>query len=163
MEYKGIQKAREPWVKYAVAVAALFMFFLALAGKMPTYMAIALVVIVAAFLEKDHVVCKDGVEIRYNVLGWKHTNRWEWSEITAIQTDYQKAAPNVMVYFNKGVSIRAFTMKKSQVKGILQLAASKNPDMFIGDVSPEEKECREAEILHQQEIERAREAKKKRK
>jgi hypothetical protein len=35
--------------------------------------------------------------------------------------------------------------------------------MFIGDVSPEEKERREAEILHQQEIERAREAKNKRK
>lgn len=163
MEYKGIQKAREPWVKYAVTAAALFMFFFAMMDKKPTYMAIALVVIVAAFLEKDHVVCEDGIDIRYNILGWKHTNRWEWSKITAIQTDYKKAAPNVMVHFNKDVSIRAFTMKKSQVKGILQLAASKNPDMFIGDVSPEEKERREAEILHQQEIERAREAAKKRK
>lgn len=163
MEYKGIQKAREPWMKYAVAVAALFMFFLAFAGKKPTYMAISLFVIVAAFLEKEHVVCKDGVEIRYNIFGYKHTNRWEWSEITALQTDYQKAAPNVMVLFNKDVSIRAFTMKKSQVKGIVQLAASMNPDMFIGHVSPAEKEKREAEILHQQEIERAREAKNKRK
>lgn len=163
MEYKGIQKAREPWVKYAVCAAALFMFFLALAGKKPTYMAIAVFVMVAAFLEKDHVVCKEGVDIRYNVLGWKHTNRWEWSEITAMQTDYKKAAPNVMVHFNKGVSIRAFTMKKSQVKGILKLAASMNPDMFIGDVSEEDQEKKDAEILHQQEVERAREAKKKRK
>ena len=163
MEFKGIQKAREPWVKYAVCAAALFMFFLAFMQRKPTYMAIAVVVIIAAFLEKDHVVCEDGIDIRYNVLGWKHTNRWEWSEVTAMQTDYKKAAPNVLVHFNKGVSIRAFTRKKSQVKGILQLAASKNPEMFIGDVSPEERERREAEILHQQEIERAREAKKKRK
>jgi len=163
MEFKGIQKAREPWMKYAVAAAALLMFFLAFAGKKPTYMAIALFVIVAAFLEKEHVVCEDGVEIRYNVLGWKHVNRWEWSEITGLQTDYKKAAPNVMVHFNKDVSIRAFTMKKSQVKGILKLAASMNPDMFIGDMSPEAKERREAEMLHQQEIERALEAKNKRK
>lgn len=133
MEYIGIQKERKPWVKYAVLAAAAFMFFLAFLDKKPTYMAIAVFVMVAAFLEKEHVVCEEGIDIRYKVFAYRHTNRWNWSEVTALKTDYKKAAPYVMVYFNKNVTIRAFTMKKSQVKGVLELAASKNPNMYIDD------------------------------
>ena len=133
MEYIGFQKPRKPWLKYVVFAAAVFMCFLSYMDHKPTYMAITVFVMVAAFLEKEHVVCEDGIDIRYNVLGYKHTNRWEWSEVSAIKTDYKKAAPYVMVYFNKGVTIRAFTMKKSHVKGIVELAAKKNPDMYIDD------------------------------
>ena len=163
MIYKGILKERESWVNIAVLIAACFMIFLSVSSGKYTYAVLSLVVVLAVFFKKEHIISKEGVIIRYNLFGWSHENGWAWAEITALKTDYKKAAPNVLLHIGKDVTIRDFVMKKSDIPKILRLAKEMNPDIYIGDLSEAAREKQEEEALHQMEIERARQAEKKRK
>ena len=163
MKFKGILRERTTGMKIALVLAAGFMMFLSITGKMYTYAAIAAVAILAVFFQKEHIVSKEGVDIRYNLFGWVNLNRWEWEDISAVKTDYMKKAPDVLVHFNKDVTIRDFVMKRADVPGVLALAREMNPDIFIADLNEEERERCGQERLHQQEVERGRNAAKKRK
>lgn len=163
MKYKGILREREPWLKVAILIAAGYMMYLSISGGMITYVALSVVVMLAVFFQKEHVISDEGVDIRYNLFGIKHVNRWEWKDVTAIKTDYAKKAPDVLVHIGKDVNIRDFVMKRADISGIIEIAKAHNPEIYIDDLSEEERERRDQERLHQQEIERARKAVKKRK
>ncbi len=163
MKYKGILREREPWLKVAILIAAGYMMYLSISGGMITYAALSVVVMLAVFFQKEHVISDEGVDIRYNLFGIKHVNRWEWNDVTAIKTDYAKKAPDVLVHIGKDVNIRDFVMKRADISGIIEIAKAHNPEIYIDDLSDEERERRGQERLHQQEVERARKAAKKRK
>lgn len=163
MKYKGILREREPWLKVAILIAAGYMMYLSISGGMITYAVLSVVVMLAVFFQKEHVISEEGVDIRYNLFGIKHVNRWEWKDVTAIKTDYAKKAPDVLVHIGKDVNIRDFVMKRADISGIIEIAKARNPEIYIDDLSEEERERRGQERLHQQEIERARKAAKKRK
>lgn len=163
MKYKGILREREPWLKVAILIAAGYMMYLSISGGMITYAVLSVVVMLAVFFQKEHVISDEGVDIRYNLFGIKHVNRWEWKDVTAIKTDYAKKAPDVLVHIGKDVNIRDFVMKRADISGIIEIAKAHNPGIYIDDLSEEERERRGQERLHQQEVERARKAAKKRK
>lgn len=163
MKYKGILREREPWLKVAILIAAGYMMYLSISGGMITYAVLSVVVMLAVFFQKEHVISEEGVDIRYNLFGIKHVSRWEWKDVTAIKTDYAKKAPDVLVHIGKDVNIRDFVMKRADISGIIEIAKARNPEIYIDDLSEEERERRGQERLHQQEIERARKAAKKRK
>lgn len=163
MKYKGILREREPWLKVAILIAAGYMMYLSISGGMITYAALSVVVMLAVFFQKEHVISDEGVDICYNLFGIKHVNRWEWKDVMAIKTDYAKKAPDVLVHIGKDVNIRDFVMKRADISGIIEIAKAHNPEIYIDDLSEEERERRGQERLHQQEVERARKAAKKRK
>lgn len=163
MKFKGILREREPWLKIVIVLAAGYMMYLSIMGGMITYAALSVVVILAVFFQKEHIISEEGADIKYNLFGSTHVNRWTWDEITALKTDYQKKAPNVLLHIGKDVTIRDFVMKRSDIPSVLQLAREMNPEIFIGDLSEEEREARDEAILHRQEVERAQNAAKKRK
>ena len=163
MEFKGILRERQTWLKIAILIAAGYMMYLTITVGQYLYTLFAVVVILAVFFKKEHVISKEGVDIRYELFGCKSMNRWEWKDITAIKTDYVKAYPNVLVHINKDVSIRDFVMKRSDISGIIELARKMNPDIYIGHMTAEEKEERDRQVLRQQEIEKGINAAKKRK
>ena len=164
MEFKGLLKERQTWLKIAIIIAAGYMIYLTITAGQYLYTMFAVVVILAVFFKKEHVISKEGVDIRYDLLGIKSMNRWEWKDISAIKTDYVKAYPNVLVHIGKDVSIRDFVMKRSDINGIIELARRMNPDIYIGHMTAEEKEARDQQVLRQQEIEKGiKAAAKKRK
>ena len=134
MKYYGILRQRENWLKVVIILAAAYMIYLSLTGGMYTYAALGVVAILAVFLRKEQVVSEEGVDIKYDLFGIKHMNRWEWKDISAIKTDYAKKAPNVLVHFNKDVTLRAFVMKRSDIQGIIAIAKKMNRDIYIDDV-----------------------------
>lgn len=79
-----------------------------------------------------------------------------------MQTDMKKAAPYIMLHFGKGLSIRTFIMKPEDIEPVIEMAAENNPDIFIDHMTVEEQEERERQILHEQEVERARKRTSKR-
>ena len=129
MEYEGIQREREPWFKYVVLVAAAFMFYFSVRGGYVTYAALAVVVALAAFLKKEHIISEEGVDIKYTLFGMTHINRWEWKDITALKADYQKKYPDVLLHICKDVNIRDFVFKPSEIEGIRDLASRMNPEL----------------------------------
>lgn len=129
MKYKGILREREPWLKIVIILAAGFMFYLSVTGGYITYAALAVVVVLAVFFKKEHVISEEGVDIRYNLFGMTHVNRWEWKDITALRTDYQKAYPNVLLHICKDINVRDFVMKPTDIAGIKALASKMNPKL----------------------------------
>ena len=126
MKYKGILREREPWLKIAIIIAAAFMLYLSITGGYITYAALAVVVMLAVFLKKEHIISEEGIDIKYNLFGLNHINRWEWKDITALKPDYQKAYPNVLLHICKDVNIRDFVVKPAEIEGIKALASKMN-------------------------------------
>ncbi len=156
MKYKGIVKERELWVKIAIFIAAVYLLYREVVAGQYIYIPLALLVILACFFEKEHVISKEGVDIKYIMFKSlvKH-NYWTWDEVTTMHPDYKKAKPNVMLHIGKDVVTRSFIMKPSDCRGAMELARNMNPNIYIDDISAEEQEQREQELLHRQEIARA--------
>lgn len=164
MKYKGIVKERELWVKIAIFIAAVYLLYREIVAGQYIYIPLALLVILACFFEKEHVISKEGVDIKYIMFKSlvKH-NYWEWDEITTIHPDYKKARPNVMLHIGKDVVTRSFIMKPADCRGAIELARQMNPHIYIDDITAEEQERRDEEILHRQQVARAERQAKRRK
>ena len=159
MEYKGIIKQRENWMTAVLFIASVFLLVREFMTGQYIYIPLVLLVMVACFFEKEHVVSEEGVDIKYIIFKKivRH-NYWRWNEITTIHPDYKKARPNVMIHIGKDVVTRTFTMKPSQCRGVIDLARRMNPSIYIDDITAEEQEAREQEILHRQEVAKAQRA-----
>ena len=163
MKFKGIVPVKKPAVKIgAAAAAAVMMIYEVILGQY-IYIPIGLLVILACFYQKEHIVSEEGVDIKSSLFGFTTHSCWTWDEITAIRTDRQKARPNVHMHIAKDVTIRLFTMTPADCLGVLELARRMNPDVYIKDVTAEDQEERDRQVLHQQDVERARRAAQKRK
>ncbi len=158
MKYKGILPERKNWVKVVIALAAAYMMYLEAMRGQWIYVPIALLVILACFFKKEHVISEGGVDIRYELFGLPMHNRWTWDQVTTLHTDYQKARPNVMLHIGKDIAVRTFVMTPSDCQAALQLAKQRNPSIYIEDMTEEERQRSEAELLHRQEVLRAQKA-----
>lgn len=158
MKYKGIISERKPWVKLAFALLAAFMLYLELQRGQWIYVPVVLLVILACFFRKEHVISEEGVDIKSILFGFSRHNWWTWDEVTSLHTDYKKAQPNVMLHIGKDIVTRSFVMKPSDCQAVLKLAAEMNPNIYIEDLSDEERDLRDQEILHRQEVLRAQKA-----
>lgn len=139
MSFKGIVPEKKPAVKIAALIIAVAMLILETMWGQYIYIPIAILVILACFFQKEHIVSEEGVDIVYHLFGFTHRNRWTWDEITAIRTDRQKSRPNVQVHIAKDVNIRLFTMTPANCLGTLELGQRMNPDIYIKDVTVDNK------------------------
>lgn len=164
MKYKGILKERELWVKVLILIAAVYLLYREFIAGQYIYIPLALLVILACFFEKEHIINEEGVDIKYILFKSivKH-NYWTWDEITTLHPDYKKARPNVMLHIGKDVVTRSFVMKPADCRGAIELARQMNPHIYIDDITETEQELREQELLHRQEVARAQKRAAKRK
>ena len=164
MEYRGIVKTREKWMTVLFMVLAALMLWRTIATGKWIYIPILIVVVLACFFRREHIISEEGVEIRNILFGrFKSRDLWTWDEITSMETNYEKVAPNVRLLISKDIVIRAFVMTRSDAKKSLALARKMNPSIQMNELSEEEQERRDAEILHQQEIREAQQRAAKRK
>lgn len=161
MRYKGILPQRKPWVKFVFALLVGYMMYLEIRRGQWIYVPLGILVLLACFVEKEHLITAEGVDIAHTLFGFGMHNLWRWDEITTLHTDYKRARPNVMLHIGKDVVTRSFTMKHGDCQGALALAARQNPNIYIEDLSEEERDLRDQEILHRQEVLRAQKAAKK--
>ena len=90
MEYKGIIKQRENWMTVVLFIASVFLLVREFMTGQYIYIPLVLLVMVACFFEKEHVVSEEGVDIKYIIFKKivRH-NYWRWNEITTIHPDYK--------------------------------------------------------------------------
>lgn len=158
MKYRGILPERKNWVKAAIALAAAYMMYLEAMRGQWIYVPVALLVILACFFKKEHIISEEGVDIRYQLFRLPIRSRWTWDQVTTLHTDYRKASPNVMLHIGKDIAARAFVMSPSDCQAALRLARQMNPSIYIEDMTEEERQRSEAELLHRQEVLRAQKA-----
>lgn len=139
MKYKGILSERKTWVKFAIALAAAYMLYLEAVRGQWIYVPVAVLVILACFFKKEHVISEDGVDIKYQLFSMTMHNYWKWDEITTLHTDYAKVKPNVMLHIGKDIAVRSFVMEPADCSAALRLAAEMNPHIYIEDMTEEER------------------------
>ncbi len=154
MIYKGIVKKRDMKRKMLLLTGCMVLLYIEFLERNYLYMAIAVIIALAVFFRKEHVVSEKGVSIEYDLLGMKVSNKWTWDQITAIRPDFKKAKPNILLEIAKDVTIRAFVFEEEDAWGVLELAKKMNPDMYVDDRTEEER--REAEDERNRKIDEAR-------
>lgn len=171
MEYVAITKERTTERKCILVVGGFVLMYLSYEIHNWLYFILAALMTLAVFYQKKHIVNETGVHIRYTLLGVIRINdSWKWDEVTAVAPDYKKMAPEVLVEFNKGLTIRGFKFKKRDALEVLEFAQEMNPDMYVDTRTEEERESATAELAarqkreyYQQQAERRAKAQQKKK
>jgi len=147
MEYKGfIRKERSTKKRILLFFGSLFLVGFNFMQGHYLYMVLAMLLCVLCAFQKEHVVSEEGVDIRYELLGFKHVHRWEWSDITAMRPDYKKSSEErIFLEIAKDVTIRAFIFTNDDAVAVMELAKRMNPEAYIDDRSEEERERYEQE------------------
>lgn len=78
------------------------------------------------------MICDEGAGSRYSLFSAGFKKIWKWDEITSVEVDRKKAAPNVIVRIKKGAAERNFTMTADDSKAVLEFIRSQNPKLFSG-------------------------------
>lgn len=165
MIYKGMIQSRSLYKRLLILIACGILLYLELVRGQYLYIVLTLLLVLAVFHRKEHIVSEEGVDIKYSLFGMTTTNRWTWEQITAVQPDYIKERPNARLFFEKKAVIRSFLFTPDDCQAVLKLAARMNPDAFVDDYTAEEQEQMAEEKRKKQEQLRAQrlKAKKKRK
>lgn len=135
MEIKGIQKARAKWVKPLAAILAAGIVVYEIMLRQYLYIPIGLLVILACFFSKEHLVSDEGVDIQYTLFGKVSHSLWRWEEVTAIHVDRKRAMPDVALHIGKDVATRLFVFSAGDAEAVLALAKKCNPAIRLGRIA----------------------------
>ena len=161
MIYKGILQSRSLYKRILILTACVVLLYLEFVRGQYLYIVLTVLLILAVFHRKEHIVSKEGVDIKYSLFGMTTTNRWTWDQITAVQPDYIKERPNARVLFEKDAVLRSFLFTPEDCQEVLKLAAKMNPEAFVDDYTAEEQEQMAEEKRKKQEQLRAQRVKAK--
>ncbi len=134
MKYNGIVKKRPLWLKLTIIIAAFVLLGVEILRGEYIYIPLGFLVVLAAFFQKSQIISKEGVDIRYYLLGMVVHNYWKWDEVTTLHADYHRAKPNVMLHIGKDIVTRSFIFTKNDCDEILLLAKEMNPKIYIADI-----------------------------
>ncbi len=135
MIYRGIIKTRTKSTKLSIRIIVLFMMIFEFFTRKFVYIPITAIVLAASFLNKEHLVSPNGINIQYEWLGKIIDTTWPWTEVTAVAYDDIKARPDIYFYFGKGMTTRSFLMKGEQFSEILQLIHRERPDLNVENIA----------------------------
>ncbi len=135
MEYYGIMPERKLWVKVAVIIFGAYVFYDAAVNRNWFYLPFGIIMILATFSDRKHVISEEGVDILYTVCGIQFHNMWDWNEINTIHTDSIKSRPNVELHIGKDVVSRRFILSVDDADQAIELAGRMNSKIYIAEVN----------------------------
>ncbi len=137
----------------------ILLLYVEFTSKQYFYIPLTVLLFMAVFHRKEHIVSEKGVDIKYSLFGMTSLNRWTWDEITAMQPDFIKSRPNANLLIEKGSTIRKFLFTPADCQAVMEMAAKMNPDIFIDSFTAEEQEQMEKEKIKRQQQLREQKAK----
>lgn len=159
MVYKGIVKTRTPSRRMLLLAGCILLVYIEFTSKQYFYMPLTVLLFIAVFHRKEHVISEKGVDIIYSALGMTSCNRWTWDEITAMQPDFIKSRPNADLLIQKGSTIRKFLFTPEDCQAVMELAKRMNSEIFVDSFTAEEQEQMEKEKIKRQQQLREQKAK----
>ena len=132
VEIRGIQKERRLWVKLLAALLAILLMGYELSRGQLLYVPIGLLVLLACFFRREHLVSQEGVDLCHLLFGLPSHSLWTWEEITSIHVDRKRAMPNVALHIRRGAAVRLFVFTPGDAQAVLDLAKQRNPAIQLG-------------------------------
>ncbi len=134
MEYYGIMPQRKLWVKVAVIIFGAYTVYNAAVNHNWFYLPFGIIMILATFSDRKHVISQEGVDILYTVCGVQFHNMWDWAEINTIHTDSIKSRPNVELHIGKDVVSRRFIFSEDDAGKAIDIAGRINSKIYITEM-----------------------------
>lgn len=135
MEYYGIMPERKLWVKVAVIIFGVYTIYNSAVNHNLFYLPFGIIMILATFSDRKHVISEEGVDILYTACGVQFHNMWNWSEINTIHTDSIKSKPNVELHIGRDVVSRRFILSKADANKAVAIAGKMNSKIYIAEMS----------------------------
>ena len=135
MEYYGIMPERKLWVKVAVIIFGVYTLYNSVVNRNLFYLPFGIIMILATFSDRKHIISQEGVDILYTVCGTKFHNMWDWNAINTIHTDSIKSRPNVEMHIGKDVISRRFILSKDDAKKAVAIAKKMNSKIYIAEMN----------------------------
>ena len=135
MEYYGIMPERKTWVKVAVIILGVYTLYNSAVNRNLLYLPFGIIMILATFSDRKHVISQEGVDILYTVCGTKFHNMWDWNAINTIHADSIKSRPNVEMHIGKDVISRRFILSKDDAKKAVAIAKKMNSKIYIAEMN----------------------------
>lgn len=135
MEYYGIMPERKLWVKIAVIIFGIYTIYNSAVNHNLFYLPFGIIMILATFSDRKHIISQEGVDILYTVCGTRFHNIWSWSEINTIHTDSIRSKPNVEIHIGKDVISRRFILSKADANKAIDIASKINPKIYIAELN----------------------------
>ncbi|MFV0517969.1 MAG: hypothetical protein ACK5MV_11290 [Aminipila sp.] len=135
MEYYGIMPERKLWVKVSVIIFGVYAVFNAAVNRDWFYLPFGVIMILATFSDRKHVISEEGVDILYTVCGVQFHNMWNWDEINTIHIDSIKSRPNVALHIGKDVISRRFIFSQQDADEAIAIAGTMNSKIYVAEVN----------------------------
>ncbi len=135
MEYYGIIKKQKLWLKLTIIILGIYIIYSAIVNNNWGYFPVGLIMILATFSNKKHIISKKGIDILYVICGFEFHNLWNFKEINMIYTDFKKSKPNVELHIAKDLVFRKFILTSDDASKALDIILKINPNISIKEIT----------------------------
>ena len=133
MKCYGIIPERKLWVKVGIIIFGVYTIYSSLINHNLFYFPFGIVVILATFSDRKHIISQEGVDIVYTICGFQFHNIWNWSEINTIHMDSISSKPNVELHIGKDITTRRFILSKNDANKVITIITKINSKIYIAE------------------------------
>lgn len=133
MKYYGIMPERKLWVKVGIIIFGVYTIYSSLINYNLFYFLFGIVMILATFSDRKHIISQEGVDIIYTICGFQFHNIWNWSEINTIHMDSISSKPNVELHIGKDITTRRFILSKNDANKVITIISKINSKIYIAE------------------------------
>lgn len=135
MKYYGIMPKRTILTKVIIIIFSVYLIYNSSINFNIFYLLIGIILILATFSNRKHIISQEGVDILYTVCGIKFHNIWSWDDINTLHTDSMNSKPNIELHIGKNIVSRRFIFTKFESDEILKLARKINSKIYISEIN----------------------------
>lgn len=95
---------------------------------------VGLVIFLSVIYRKEMLFNEEGYITKFDFIFFKHEDIWRYDQISYM---HREKAPDIKymgIIIQKDMAFKRAVVSKRDVEDILELAASKNPKIYIGDI-----------------------------
>lgn len=135
MKCYGIMPERKLWVKVGIIIFGVYTIYSSLINHNLFYFPFGIVMILATFSNRKHIISQEGVDIIYTIYGFQFHNIWNWSEINTIHIDSISSKPNVELHIGKDITARRFILSKNDANKVITIISKINSKIYIAELN----------------------------
>lgn len=135
MKCYGIMPERKLWVKVGIIIFGVYTIYSSLINHNLFYFPFGIVMILATFSNRKHIISQEGVDIIYTIYGFQFHNIWNWNEINTIHIDSISSKPNVELHIGKDITARRFILSKNDANKVITIISKINSKIYIAELN----------------------------
>jgi len=134
-EYKTINPHElKKSTRIAGLIASFGLIFLGISIVSIYTVLVGVVIFLAVIYRKEMMFTEDGYVTKFDFIFFKHEDIWRYDQITYMHRENAPDIKYMGIIIQKDMAFKRAVVLKQDVEAILELAKSKNPKIYVGDI-----------------------------